>query len=216
MDRQTWDSRYATTELLWTAQPNRWLVEEVAGLPAGRALDLGAGEGRNAVWLAAGGWTVTAVDFSAVGLGKARALAAGRPPQVAGRITWVEADLRDYEPDPGSYDLVLIAYLHLPAADRRAVLPRAAGALALGGILLVIGHDSTNLTRGVGGPRDPAVLFSPGDVLADLAAAPGAAAPGATPAGLSVECAERVRRPVDTGEGSRDAIDALVRLRRAR
>ena len=65
VDRQAWDSRYTAAELLWTAQPNRWLVEEVAGLPAGRALDLGAGEGRNAVWLAAGGWTVTAVDFSA-------------------------------------------------------------------------------------------------------------------------------------------------------
>ncbi len=105
---------------------------------------------------------------------------------------------------------MLIAYLHLPAADRRPVLRRATGTLAPGGVLLVIEHDSTNLTRGIGGPRDPAVLFSPGDVLADLAGAPGAGAPE-----LSMERAERVSRPVDTGEGRRDAIDALVRLRRA-
>jgi 2-polyprenyl-3-methyl-5-hydroxy-6-metoxy-1,4-benzoquinol methylase len=69
-------------ELVWTAEPNHWLVPEVADLPPGRALDVGAGEGRNAIRLAERGWTVTTVDFSAVGLTKARHLADAQPPQM--------------------------------------------------------------------------------------------------------------------------------------
>ncbi len=73
MDRAAWDRHFAPAlELVWTAEPNHWLVPEVADLPPGRALDVGAGEGRNAIWLAERGWTVTTVDFSAVGLTKAR------------------------------------------------------------------------------------------------------------------------------------------------
>src|SRR5690348_14293140 len=105
MDRAEWDRRYAGTELVWTAEPNRFVVQEVAGLPPGRALDLAAGEGRNAVWLAERGWAVTAVDFSAVGLDKARRLAAERGVEAG----WVVADVLEYVPEPGAYDLVLIA-----------------------------------------------------------------------------------------------------------
>ena len=107
MDSQEWDQRYAGTELVWTAQPNRFVVEELQALPPGRALDLGAGEGRNAVWLADRGWEVTAVDFSAAGLDKGRRLAGAR----GLAIDWVHADLRDYQPGEGSFQLVLIAYL---------------------------------------------------------------------------------------------------------
>ena len=78
MDEAGWDERYAAAELIWTAEPNRFVVAELTGLPPGRALDLGAGEGRNAIWLAEQGWDVTAVDFSAVGLDKGRAVAARR------------------------------------------------------------------------------------------------------------------------------------------
>ncbi len=78
MEREDWDRRYGGTELIWTAEPNRFVVEELGDLPAGRALDLGAGEGRNAVWLAERGWRVTAVDFSPVALDKARRLARAR------------------------------------------------------------------------------------------------------------------------------------------
>jgi SAM-dependent methyltransferase len=96
MEREDWDRRYRGTELVWTAQPNRFLVQELRGLPPGRALDLGSGEGRNAVWLAEGGWKVTAVDFSPVALDKARRLAQAR----GVTVDWVLADLRDYEPEP--------------------------------------------------------------------------------------------------------------------
>ena len=92
MDCRSWDARYETVGLVWTAEPNRLLVAEVTGLPAGRALDLGAGEGRNAVWLAEQGWQVTAVDYSRVGIDKGRALAAQRGVEV----DWVVADVLEW------------------------------------------------------------------------------------------------------------------------
>lgn len=199
MDRAGWDARYRTTDLVWTANPNQFLVAEVAELAPGTALDLGAGEGRNAVWLAQRGWRVTAVDFSAVGLGKAAQLA-----DAAGVTrTAVCADVGDYVPPPGGFDLVVVLYLHLPATVRAAVHRRAAEAVAAGGTLLVVGHDITNPTSGHGGPQDPDVLFSPDEVVADVANA-----------GVVIERADRVHRSVETADGERIAIDALVRAHR--
>lgn len=201
MDAEQWDARYAATpELQWGAEPNRWVAREMAELPAGRALDVGAGEGRNAVWLARRGWTVTAVDFSGAALDKGRRLAAAHRADVE----WVQADVRTYEPAAAGYDAVLLIYLQLVADQRRAVTRRAVTALAPGATLLVVAHDSTNLTDGVGGPPDPSVLFTPDDVVADLTGL----------AGLRVERAERVLRPVTTDQGTRHAIDALVRVSR--
>jgi SAM-dependent methyltransferase len=197
MERADWDRRYRGTELVWTAQPNRFVVQELGELPPGRALDLGSGEGRNAVWLAEEGWQVTAVDFSPVALDKARRLAQARGVMV----DWVLADLRDYRPQPGAYQLVLVAYLHLSPLERVAVLAGAVAALAPGGTLLVIGHDLANLTQGVGGPQDPAVLYTPEAIVADLD-------------GLTVHRAERVRRPVDTAPEPGVAVDTLVRATR--
>jgi SAM-dependent methyltransferase len=197
MERADWDRRYRGTELVWTAQPNRFVVEELGELPPGRALDLGSGEGRNAVWLAEGGWQVTAVDFSSVALDKARRLAQAR----GVTVDWVLADLYGYRPEPGAYHLVLVAYLHLSPLERVAVLAGAVGALAPGGTLLVIGHDLANLTQGVGGPQDPAVLYTPEAIVAELD-------------GLTVHRAERVRRPVDTAPEPGLAVDTLVRATR--
>jgi SAM-dependent methyltransferase len=152
--REDWDTRYAETGLLWSRDPNRFLVAEAADLSPGRALDLACGEGRNAIWLAERGWRVTAVDFSEVAIAKARERAA----QDGSEVDFHCLDLLDYEPEPGSYDLVLVLYLQLPAAERRLVLGRAASALAPGGNFLLVGHDLVNLTEGVGGPSDPNVL----------------------------------------------------------
>ncbi len=149
MEREQWDERYRVDELIWKAEPNRFLVEEAAGLAPGRALDLACGEGRNALWLAERGWQVTAVDFSSVGLEKARRLASERGLE----LVLVEADVLEWEPPAASFDLVIVMYLHLPAGARRRVQERAASALAPGATLLVVGHDSTNLTEGIGGPR---------------------------------------------------------------
>jgi len=194
MDSQEWDQRYAGTELVWTAEPNRFAVSELQDLAPGRALDVAAGEGRNAVWLASRGWQVTAVDFSAAGLDKGRRLAEARG--VA--VDWVRADVRDYQPEAASFQLVLVAYLQLREAELDGVLRRAVTALASGGALLVVGHDLTNLTEGTGGPPDPAVLYTPESITRSLR-------------GLTVLRAGRVRRPVATADGHREAVDTLVR-----
>ncbi|RYV49517.1 class I SAM-dependent methyltransferase [Pengzhenrongella frigida] len=200
MDAAAWDARYATDELIWTAEPNRWLVETFAGRPPGVALDLGAGEGRNSLWLAAAGWDVTAVDFSVEAIRKGRAVQAAHAPETIPRVTWVHADLRSYVPVPRSSTAVAVLYIHLPGADRRTLARAAAEALAVGGVLLVVGHDATNPTEGIGGPSDPAVLFTAADVVADLAGLPG----------LEVRRAERRGRPV--GTDGRVALDAVVEI----
>ena len=191
MEREDWDRRYAGQELVWSAGPNQFVADVLAAAPPGRALDLATGEGRNAIWLAERGWRVTGVDFSAAGLAKARALAEARGVEV----DWVVADAREY--DGAGYDLVLIAYLHLPADQNAAVLRRAAAALAPGGTFLLIGHDRTNLTDGIGGPQDPDVLHTPDEVVAALD-------------GLEIQRAERVHRTVETEEHRGAAIDTLV------
>ncbi|MCU1658367.1 MAG: Methyltransferase type 12 [Pseudonocardiales bacterium] len=195
MDAAAWDERYRTAELMWGVRPNRWVEQEVAGLPPGRALDLACGEGRNALWLASLGWQVIAVDFSAVALDKGRTLegsADSHPP-----VEWVVGDATAYRP-AHRVDLALVCYLQLVADERRRAIRGAADALAAGGTLLVVGHDTSNIAEGTGGPPDPRVLFTAADIVADLDGT-----------GLSVERAEAVRRPVDGAD--RPAIDALVR-----
>lgn len=197
MDAEDWDSRYEGTELLWSAQPNRFLVAEAQTLPAGRALDLACGEGRNAVWLAELGWRVTGVDFSPVAIGKAGQLAEARG--VAGEFE--VADLLAYVPAQQAFDLVIVFYLQVLASVRSTIVRRAAAAVAPGGTFLLVAHDRSNLEEGYGGPRDPHVLYTPQDVVTDLD-------------GLEIERAERVLRSVETPDGERVAIDALVRARR--
>jgi SAM-dependent methyltransferase len=148
-----WDQRYAESRQ-WSAEPNALVAELIAELPPGDAVDLAAGEGRHALWLAARGWRVTAVDFSAVGLDRGR----GQPG--ADRVTWVEEDVQRWAAPERSQDLVLVAYLHLPEPETTALLTRAVGWLRPGGRLLVLGHDVENIARGVGGPQEPAILHS--------------------------------------------------------
>jgi SAM-dependent methyltransferase len=197
VDHNAWDERYDGDDLVWSAQPNRFLVAEVETLPSGRALDLACGEGRNAVWLAERGWDVTGVDFSKVGLDKARRLAEARGVSVQ----WNFADVTEYSPAPESFDLVIVMYLHLPEGPRRAAFRHAAAGVATGGTLLVVGHDITNPDAGWGGPSDAPVLYGPEDVIADLDE-------------LDTVKAERVRRPVHTDDGEKFAIDVLVRSTR--
>ncbi len=195
MKRDAWNRRYSGTELIWTAQPNRFLVAETEDLPPGRALDLACGEGRNAVWLARRGWTVTGVDFAGVGLEKARRLA----DEAGVDAEWIEADLLDYRPPAGQADLVILFYLQVREADRQAILRSAASAVAPGGTLLLVGHDASNLEHGHGGPQDPSVLYTAADVAADIEGS-----------GLEIERGEVVERPVETAV----ALDVLVRARR--
>jgi SAM-dependent methyltransferase len=200
VNSQQWDERYAGAEFEWSMHPNQFVAEQLAGLPPGRALDLAAGEGRNSVWLAERGWSVTAVDFSRVGLEKGRTLGAAHGVGDS-QVDWVVADLSEYQPARAAFELVLIAYLQVDAVLRDRVLARAAAALVPGGTLLVIGHDLTNLTEGVGGPRYPEVLYTPEAITAGLP-------------GLRIVRAERVRRTVERDGGPATAIDTLVRAER--
>jgi SAM-dependent methyltransferase len=196
MDASAWDDRYRSAELIWGIAPNRWVAQEVEGLPPGRALDLACGEGRNALWLAGRGWRVTAVDFSQVALEKARRL----QDDTDAVVDWVRADVLQYR-SPQPVDLALLCYLQLPARARRTAVQQAAASLAPAGVLLVIGHDSANLADGYGGPQDPAVLFTAADVAADLSGSD-----------LVVERTVAVPRPVEGAP--RPAIDAVFRGRR--
>ena len=204
MDADAWNERYDTPELVWKGDPNQFLPTEISGLTPGSALDLACGEGRNAVWLAGQGWDVTGVDFAAVALGKARRLAGERGVSP----TWVTDDLTTWEPEQ-QYDLVIVFYLQLPAAERGRVLRTAVTALAPGGTFLLVAHDLLNLAEGHGGPQDAGVLTTVEAVLDDLAAAE-----LGTEVELVTERAERVDRVVTTDEGDRTAIDTLVRARR--
>ena len=168
MGSEQWNARYAEaaekSDTVWSLSPNAWIAETVGHLDPGTAVDLGAGEGRNALWLASLGWEVTAVDFSSVGL----ATGAARAAELGVDIQWVTADATTWV-SPQQVDLVVIAYLQLPADDLSRAISNAAGYLAPGGTLAVIGHDVDNLTRGVGGPRDTAMLYSV-DAVRDAAA----------------------------------------------
>ena len=190
MRAEDWDERYAERQQ-WSVQPNALIAELLADLPPGDVVDLAAGEGRHALWLAGRGWRVTAVDFSDVGLDR------GRAQPGADRVTWVTADVRTWTAPPASLDLVLVAYLHLPGPDTLALLTRAVGWLRPGGRMLVLGHDVDNLERGVGGPQEAAILHSV-DRLAPVAGL------------LTVDRLEQVRRETPAGT----ALDTLLWGRR--
>jgi len=187
---QEWDSRYAASDRVWSAAPNAWVAATLRGWFTGRALDLGTGEGRHAVWLASLGWQVTAVDFSAVGIERGR-----RGAQELGvDVDWVVADLGTWEPPAGvTFDLVLLAYLHLEGD----VLARARNWVAPGGALVVIGHALRNLTQGVGGPQDARLLHTEAEYRA-------------ASEGLLVEHLGEVVRHLPEG----DAIDLALVARR--
>jgi SAM-dependent methyltransferase len=190
MHAADWDQRY-TERRQWSSGPNGLIAGLLGDVPPGDAVDLAAGEGRHALWLAGLGWRVTAVDFSAVGTAR------GRAQPGAERVTWAVADVLTWTAPAASLDLVLVAYLHLPEPESTALLTRAVGWLRPGGRLLVLGHDVANIAHGVGGPQEPAILHSV-ERLAPVAAL------------LDVDRLEQVRRP--TAEGV--ALDTLLWGRR--
>lgn len=147
-----WDRRYSEHD--WPSQPDPALVTLVSPLRPGRALDLGCGPGRNAVWLAQQGWEVTGVDSSAVGL----AQAVQRAQAQALHLTTVHSDLLTYEFAPEYYDLVVIANIHLPLVQRDELFTHAAAALEMGGHVFLIGHHLDSLGRA--GPPDPSILYT--------------------------------------------------------
>lgn len=191
--KDIWNDRYAGADRVWSAGPNQHVEAIVAEFTPGTAVDLGAGEGRHAIWLADRGWHVTAVDFAESGLERGWREAEER--ELTDRIDWVAADVTTWTPPVHAYDLVLVAFLHLS----EDVFSRAAGWVAPDGHLVVVGHAMRNLTEGSGGPQDPALLHTP-DQLRDKAA------------GLEILRCEEVDRITSSGER---AIDVVLVARRS-
>lgn len=200
--QDTWNERYANKELVWSAGPNHLFAEEVKDITPGKALDVACGEGRNAIWLAEQGWQVDAVDFSEVGIDKARKIASKRDVNV----NFVVGDISRHDFSADSYDLVAVLYVHTSPDERNRWLTAVVAAVKAGGYFIYIGHDPKNIDHGVGGPQDKSLLPSADEIATFLG-------------GFDIEQAEVVERSVDSDPGhggdlSGVALDTFVRARK--
>jgi predicted O-methyltransferase YrrM len=194
---QAWDERYRTKPEIWSGNPNAVLVTEVTGLRPGTALDAGAGEGGDAIWLASQGWTVTAADISSVALVRASEAAA----RLGLDIHWLHANLAK-ELVPGTYDLVTTHFLHIPKAEQEQLFRHLAAAVAPGGTLLVVGHDFSDMAKL---PRPDLIEF--GWTSAEVAAVLGD--------DWTIEASEARPRQATGPDGDEITInDAILRARR--
>ena len=155
-DREFWEQLWARTLRerggdVARRPPNAHLTAEVSDLSPGVALDAGCGHGSEALWLAAQGWQVTAVDFSAAALGHGQATAEAAGADVAVRVDWVEADLANWTPQPGRYDLVVCLYVHV-AGSVAEMVRRMGSGVAVGGTLFVVGHRPVDPATGAATP----------------------------------------------------------------
>ena len=204
---EKWDARYAESGQRWSGRVNPVLSEVAASLEPGTALDVGCGEGGDAVWLAEQGWTVVGLDLSAVALERAAAAAAARG--VAARCTWVRGDITDDGIGPrlgtgARFDLVSTHYVHEPAGTRTAAWLAEADLTAPGGLLLVVGHHPDDEHPAGRGPRDPSLAYVPGDVTAVLASV----------TGLAIESADVRERAAEGPDGHITRRDTVVVARR--
>ncbi|HEX2895459.1 MAG TPA: methyltransferase domain-containing protein [Marmoricola sp.] len=196
--QETWDARYAESDRIWSGRPNPRLVEQVSAVTPGRALDIGAGEGADAVWLASQGWEVTAVDISEVALSRAAAHAAEAG--VADRVTTLHQDVLGDDPLPGDADLVSAQFLHPPVERFDAIMQHLGEAVRPGGLLLIVGHHPEDVTSGVrSGHGHPELLFTPDRVVAALPAE-----------AWDVRVAEAQPRTVDGPDGPVTVTDTVV------
>lgn len=202
--RDYWEDRYGAPGMAWSGNPNPVLVTEATPLSPGRALDIGSGEGADALWLAQHGWRVTAVDIAVNALDKARARVESLDPNAADRIDWQQHDLTDWSPEPGSFDLVSSQFMHLPEPARSTLFRSLAAAVAPGGTLLIVGHDATDVSPGsphLGHMSER--MFTVDDVLAAIHGE-----------GLGVHIAESRRRDATSEQGSAVIHDVIVKASR--
>ncbi|QYJ02460.1 methyltransferase domain-containing protein [Nocardioides panacisoli] len=206
LTEEFWDAKYEASQRVWSGNPNQRLVEQARDLAPGRALDVGCGEGADAIWLAGRGWDVTAVDVSTVALDRTAEHA-------------IEADVDDdidvgvYDAMAGRpklrrerYDLVTVHFLHVPREDFDDVYRRIAAAVAPGGRLLVVAHHPADVESGVRPSHGPGLLFPPERVLQavrDVAA-------------WSVETSEAATREQVIDGAPVTVTDTVVRLLRNR
>ena len=191
--RAYWNERYATEGCLFGIEANMFVVEHLGDLAPGRTLDLGCGQGRNAVWLAMRGHTVTAMDLSDTAIEQTGELAS----QAGVTLDLVVADATRWEPDPDGFDLVLLSYLQLEEARRVVAHRKVIEALAPGGTVFLIAHHKDNIEHGIGGPQRPEVLFDEAELAADFA-------------GLEILRNGKVHRNVERNDVRGTAIDVLM------
>lgn len=188
-----WNARYRESERIWSGEPNQALVAEVSGLDAGRALDIGCGEGADAVWLARQGWQVSAIDPSEVALARAQQAA-----QDAGvHISWWLGNLAEADLPREAFDLVSVMYGVLPLADEP--VQQLASLVAPGGTLLVVHHAEVDRERAREHGFDPDSLLNPGHVAEGLGA------------GWWIVTDERRERSITGGAGQHHHDDWVVR-----
>ncbi len=162
-----WDERYGSSPALWSGHVNAVVMSETESLAPGRALDVGCGEGGDALWLAERGWRVEGVDVSQVALDRAARRARDAGPQIASRLTWTRRDLLTWRPPEAAYDLVTVAFMHLPGGDRTAVYAALAEAVAVGGTFLVGAHSPLDIGV-VPRPHDPDLYFTAEELAGGL------------------------------------------------
>lgn len=194
-----WDERFSAPEYVYGTAPNDFLAQAASSIPGGPVLSIGDGEGRNGVFLAERGHAVTSVDASAVGLAKARRLAAER----GVTIDTVEADLAVYAIAPAKYSGIVSVFCHLPRALRQRVHAQVVTGLAPGGVFVLEAYTPAQLALGTGGPKDPEMLPTLDDLRAELT-------------GLTFEHALECERDIQEGvlHSGRSAVVQVVARRR--
>jgi SAM-dependent methyltransferase len=201
--RDYWEHRYAEPGMTWSGNPNPVLVDEVAALEPGRALDVGSGEGGDALWLAWRGWRVTAVDIATAALDKARKQAEATDHEAAALIDWQQHDITAWTPDERFFDLISSQFMHLPEPARSAFFLGLAAAVAPGGTLLIVGHDPDTEVQGHRAHLRE-LMFTAADVVDALHGQ-----------GLRIDVAGTRTRPVTSHDGNpATASDVVVRATR--
>lgn len=202
MTQDFWEKLWAKTlrehgDKVARRPPNGHLMAEIGELSPGRALDAGCGHGAEALWLAAHGWQVTAVDFSAAALAHGRSMAEAAGAEVAGRIEWIEGDLATWTVEPARFDLVVCLYVHMGSSVRDMVVRMASG-VAPGGTLFLVGHRPVDPATGAATAAASQVQVSVEEAVAAL-----------DPQSWELVVAEERPRAV-AGTG----VDAVIRARR--
>ena len=190
--QEFWDGRYGSAATIWSGNPNPHLVAQVADLRPGTALDVGSGEGADAIWLAEQGWQVTGIDVSMVALERAAQLAAAAGHDVAERITWQQADILTWDPAPRQFDLVSAQFMHLPRSARDVVYRRLAAAVRPDGSLLIVGHHPSDLDTTMRRPNLPDLFFTAEQVAAGLDPADWQVVVAASPERQTLDCEGRL------------------------